>query len=55
MTRKTFEVADSFDAGNRVVCADRAIGYRAECGFAVGQLQVAKRFCVLFKLTYGCL
>ena len=52
VTRKSFEASDSVDASNRFVRTHPASRYRAECHFAVGQLQLAKCFRAVFKLDY---
>ncbi|HEX8797472.1 MAG TPA: hypothetical protein VF772_02615, partial [Terriglobales bacterium] len=54
MTRKCFKASDSVDASDRLICTHRSTRYRAECHFAVGLLQLAKCFCVAFKLD-NCL
>ena len=52
MTRKRFEASDSIYASNRLVCTHRSAGYRAECHYAVGPLQLAKRNRAVFKLDH---
>jgi hypothetical protein len=53
VTRKRFEASDSVSASHRLVCTYHSTGYRAECHFAVGQLQLAKCFRAVFKLDHG--
>src|SRR5215469_14960768 len=52
VTRKRFEASDSIDASNRLVCTHRSAGYRAECHYAVGPLQLTKRNRAVFKLQH---
>src|SRR5215469_871218 len=52
VTRKRFEASDSVDPSNRLVCTQRSTGCRAECHFAVVQLQLAKCFRAVFKLDH---
>src|SRR5262245_66583131 len=55
VTRQRFEASDDVDASNRLVCTHRATRDRAECHFAMGPLQLAKRVRAVFKLSNGLL
>src|SRR5262249_55976168 len=41
VTRERFKASHSVDASDRFVCTHRSTGYRTECHFAVGLLQLA--------------
>ena len=55
VTRKRFKASDGVDASDRLVCTHRSTGYRTECHFAVGLLQLTKCFRAVFKLDDGSL